>query len=1036
MSEVAKIIEDHVAKARLARTHPAKLMVLINLLKQLFGVEIEELIPGIEAKIGSKMWGLRGSADLLFSNVVFELKVDLGKELDDAKQKLIKYLQVLHEREPERKSIGIATDVLEFKAYAPILESGQVIDLKEIGSINLASATPSDSVLWLDSFIFSQPKVRPTAQDLKWRFGPGSPTYSIATDDLRLLWKEVEAEREVALKLDLWARNMEIVYGSKPELDSFIDHTYLVTLVKLIVYLRLSGDNEVREDRIKRVLTGEYFSSYGIKNLIEEDFFTWILHPRVANRTLKLVSELAKELLRYEFSQIDEDFFKEIYQEIVGKGERHRIGEYYTPEWLAQLVLNESINLWFEQNRGFPRILDPACGSGTFLCNAIRVAREQLQTKGERPDQILDFIIGSIVGVDINPLAAIIARANYLIALGELVQLGKPIIIPIYVADSIRIPKVLTRLITDGSIDVYQIEVDNRYIQIPKTVAIQKVVLSKVLEAFKDAANTYRSRPNRNEALEIFRREASRWLTAAEFEVLSSALTTILELMDDRLNSIWIFMLSNIYAPIALMESKFDIVVGNPPWNAMRYIENKSYQDFLKQHVFEYNLLDRAQVHLFTQMEIATLFYVRSCDLYLKDGGIIAFVMPRSVLTGAFHHANFKLFKKPKMRLAKIYDLEDVSPLFNVPSCVLIAVKGGETNYPVLARKYSGRLPEKNLGLAEATKHLIASDYAYEPPKALTKSYYYDHIRAGAAIYPRCFYFIEFDVHPSLGIDATKPMVKTSEEVMSDAKEPWKNIRLSGNVESDFIYATLLGRDLVPFGYVKLRPIVLPVEVTSGGYRLLDVDDLMRRGYVHVGNWFEKVQELWEKKRTKKAEKTFPRVIDGINYQGLLTIQNPHIRYVVIYNSSGTNLVACVIDKKKLSSFPVGKMELSPKGFIAEKTTQFYETNDEQEAHFLCAVLNSKIVNEAIKPLQPRGLWGERHIMRRPFLCPIPKFDKNDQLQLKLAELSKRCHTKIASLKFIKESTAGRRREARKAIKQEVAEIDKLVSQLLGVELS
>jgi len=85
-------------------------------------------------------------------------------------------------------------------------------------------------------------------------------------------------------------------------------------------------------------------------------------------------------------------------------------------------------------------------------------------------------------------------------------------------------------------------------------------------------------------------------------------------------------------------------------------------------------------------MEAATLFFCRSSDLYLKNEGLIAFVMPRSVLTGAFHHVNFKKFEKPKMKLLKIFDLEEVSPLFKVPSCVLIAVKGGETKYPILAR--------------------------------------------------------------------------------------------------------------------------------------------------------------------------------------------------------------------------------------------------------------------------------------------------------------------------------------------------------------
>jgi len=304
----------------------------MKLLRELFGVELIELLPGIEKKVGSRIYGFRGSADLLFRSVIFEIKVNLGRELDDAKMKLRKYFQALFEVEPERRHIGIATDVIDFKAYIPVIEDCSVVDVSEISSINLMSVSAEEAILWFDSFVFHKPKIRPTAEDLKFRFGPGSPTYSLAVNMLRGLWEEVKTEPSVKLKFDLWAKNMEIVYGGSPREEAFLDQTYLVTLVKLIVYYRLSGDNLVQADQIKRALTGEYFQSYGILNLIEEDFFTWILHPKIVDRALALTCDLAKELLRYDMGQIDEDLFKEIYQEIVKRSERHRIGEYYTPE--------------------------------------------------------------------------------------------------------------------------------------------------------------------------------------------------------------------------------------------------------------------------------------------------------------------------------------------------------------------------------------------------------------------------------------------------------------------------------------------------------------------------------------------------------------------------------------------------------------------------------------------------------------------------------------------------------------------------------
>jgi methylase of polypeptide subunit release factors len=1036
----SNVVKDHVTKSRSANTHPAKLLVLSSLLKELFGVGLEELIPGIEDKLGSKLWGLRGRADLIFSNVVFEVKVDLKAELPDAERKLMKYLQALHEGEPERKHIGIATDVIDFVAYMPVIKDGRVVSLNKVGAINIAEAPPPDVILWLDSFVFSKPKIRPSAMDLRWRFGPGSPTYCVAIDGFAALWNEVRDEKDAALKLDLWAKNMEIVYGSKPEPSAFIDHTYLVTLVKLIVYLRLSGVSLIKEDGLVGALTGEYFASHGISNLIEEDFFVWILHPRIKDRALKLVSDVARELLHYDLSQVDEDFFKEIYQEIVRRSERHRVGEYYTPEWLAELMLREVMELWGKSRQGTPRILDPACGSGTFLCNAIHIVKERLSKESKAPEEVLDSILNNVVGVDINPLAVVIARANYILALGELMQLGRRIMIPIYVADSVRIPTVFSRTLME-KVKVYEFKVHAStdktepkayVIQIPDAVASQKAIFSQVIEGYKAAVNVYRVRKDKKEALAAFEHSLKAALTEDLKEVLNRTLTTIMILMDLGLDAIWIFVLSNIYAPITLSQSKFDVIVGNPPWIAMRYVENKDYQDFLKAKALFFGLLDSGQVHLFTQMEMATTFFCSCADLYLRDGGLIAFVMPRSILTGALHHINFKKFKRPKMKLTKIFDLEDVFPLFNVPSCVLFALKGEETTYPVLARRYKGRLPDKNIRLAEAIKCLSAEDYMYETPRIPPKcSDYYEYIKAGAAIYPRSFYFIDFDVHPLLGIDASKPAIKTSKEILE--KEPWKGIRLQGVVESNFINATLLSGDLVPFGYIKLRPVVLPIERTPMSYRLLDVNELRGRGYIHMARWLENVQKLWEEKATEKAKKNFPRVIDSIDYQGLLTVQSPRKRYVVIYNSSGTNLVSCVIDKQALPSFQLAKTTIKPMGFIADKKTHFYETENEIEAHYLCAILNSDVVNEAIKPLQTKGLFGERDIGRRPFMLPIPKFNAEDPKHLELAKISKQCHDILESKQFTRKSTAGARSEARKIVAKELERIDKLVSELLGL---
>lgn len=98
---------------------------------------------------------------------------------------------------------------------------------------------------------------------------------------------------------------------------------------------------------------------------------------------------------------------------------RHTLGEYYTPDWLAEHTLNRL------EYHGEGHLLDPACGSGTFLVHALR----RLQNAGV--DKPLDYI----AGIDLNPLACLSAKVNLLLALEN-----PPSELPVYCADSLFEP--------------------------------------------------------------------------------------------------------------------------------------------------------------------------------------------------------------------------------------------------------------------------------------------------------------------------------------------------------------------------------------------------------------------------------------------------------------------------------------------------------------------------------------------------------------------------------------------------------------------
>src|SRR5207244_4669971 len=133
---------------------------------------------------------------------------------------------------------------------------------------------------------------------------------------------------------------------------------------------------------------------------------------------------------------------------------RHDLGEYYTPDWLAEQVLNQLHGGTSDKKPRSPqeRLLDPACGSGTFLVLHIRDVRQHaredlLPQKKITRSQLLERILANVVGYDLNPLAVISARTNYLLALGDLLdEIKGDIDIPIYLASSVLTPSNGTEL--------------------------------------------------------------------------------------------------------------------------------------------------------------------------------------------------------------------------------------------------------------------------------------------------------------------------------------------------------------------------------------------------------------------------------------------------------------------------------------------------------------------------------------------------------------------------------------------------------------
>jgi hypothetical protein len=1019
--------EEYRAQAIYARQqnqhHDQRREIFLSFLGTAFGIDPAD----INREEFISLVRRHGWIDALFHDLVFEFKRDMERERKDGLREIRDYLSHLLNG---AECVGLLTDGLLFEAY--VLDGGE---LRQTDRIDLANTDDENTFLWLDSYLFSQKGVPPTSADLVRRFGAASPTFQGAARVFGKLLADLGDTPTIDTKKRQWRILLTRVYGSDVTSDDlFVRHTYLAQFAKVLAYSARNGDGASvhDEETLVRIVDGRAFNRRGIGNVGEADFFAWVLQPEVRDEALKVLRGLAGSLIVYDLAQINEDLFKQLYQNLVDPATRHDLGEYYTPDWLAELTLEE---IGYGPGKS---LLDPSCGSGTFLFSAIR----RLAAQGMTGWDLINFALDNIAGMDIHPLAATIARINYFLAIlphidapGGPMRDGKPYVgllqIPIFVADA------LTAVESNSVDDVFTIPTngDDKFV-IPISAARDPVELLDMLNIMDSYARDLLRDPESPSLVTGFDLViAKKFPTQSrrrDYDLTRSYwrnnFRLLYNLMTEKRNGIWLYVLKNRTQPLVMGLRKFDVIMGNPPWLSYRYIKDKGYQQDVKRLTFEYGLLESSEVRQFSNMDLSTLFYAYCEDRYLAENGTVAFVMPRSVITGAKQHRAFQ-----QQGMTRIIDFKEVEPLFNVEACVVVRQIGQTAITDIPIARYAGRLPRHEMALAEAMPYLQRTEGTFS---ALVKSqvkstYYFERFKAGATLIPRNLLFAKPIRIPPSGVTAFNPMLETDPEVDQGAKAPWKGIQLGGHVDPPFWFATLLSKHLMPFGIRHYSLVVLPLEVLKDGNVIRIADqDISERGLVQTRQeWLAPAEKIWHS--LKKETTGFSELFERLDYHHTLLGQRVRGTFKTIYNKSGTNIAAVVVntlgETPKAYGYPT-------QGFVADRVTYCFDTETETEAHYLCAVLNAPCVDAAIKPYQSRGLFGERDITRRPFeYCAIPVFNPKNKDHARLAKLSQQAHAAVAELSLEGMGTARARAAARQAAASKLAEIDPIARRLIGL---
>jgi Eco57I restriction-modification methylase len=599
-----------------------------------------------------------------------------------------------------------------------------------------------------------------------------------------------------------------------------------------------------------------------------------------------------RQVGRFRLAAVETDVLKILYESLVDPAERHDLGEYYTPDWLSAKICRSAIKKPLTD-----RVVDPACGSGTFLFHAVRLhlaAAANARTDPKRRAQVACTLIA---GIDIHPVAIIIARVTFLLALGDtLVTRAGGITVPVYLGDSLQL-NVRGMFMGEELVVIVPPpkggEREHKDLHFPKSVCEFPELFDEVLETMR-VASEGNMRAKAFEA-RIKAVVVGRGKVVPDFDL--SVLRQTYEKLDvlhkEGRDTIWSYVARNLSRPVHLSsaERRADVVVGNPPWLAFRHM-SKEFQKRFKE------MAEGERVYvggkLATQADLSALFFAKSVALYLREGGRIAFVMPLATLTrGQFANFRTGAFHTKKVQFTEAWTFdEDVQPLFPVPSCVLFAAaeRGLSRPTPKTVTAYTGKLPLRDAHEDVADKHLKVTLNAPAPSEASYEggSPYRAAFVNGATLYPRMLCLVEKPpVVSRLGSNPGAPFVKSRKSAQD--KPPWKSMPgLDGQIEAEFLRSVYLGESILPFRAWKPVLAVIPV---SDKREVLNSEMAAARGYLHLYEWMHHAETLWSKYGSGSMN-----FAEQLDYYGKLASQFPIPKLRVVYAKAGTLPAAAIID--------------------------------------------------------------------------------------------------------------------------------------------
>lgn len=739
------------------------------------------------------------------------------------------------------------------------------------------------------------------------------------------LYETERAKPDTVVQKLLWLEQLKasgIHPDSANEDELFVVHTMLILISRLISGSRVPTAG-------KKI--GDLF--YG--------FVGW-----VANDHEEALS-LQRTIDSYEWHAMQGDIMRSLYMGFVPAEQRKSYGEYYTPDWLAEKICAESIDdSYIEQqmdnfihNRPVRAILDPACGSGTFVYHAARLVLNStpvLQsnlTKREKSN----FACQMVYGIDIHPVAVEMSIANMHRAIPDIAGTK----LNIYQGDSLLAKNPVNNIHSIGNNNVSIYTPKNTTLIIP----INFLRDSHGIEKFVMSARDGKRLPD----------DVGNDLDEHDRNTLAAAHAVMASVIKEEGNGVWAWYIRNQSIPVLLSTKKqISRIVSNPPW-----VRNSDITDSERSRILK-DLGEKMGVYvggkMATNYNIASIFVKRCSDMYIdKDlKSREAWVLPRTAIHGP---AQWEKLRKTFGTRISFWDLGRFAFPKQDLSCVLFAGKKQRDRTLVKMGKHMPRHGDAWDGNVEfLLKFDISTKTTFkEKTSEWVKGKQSKPIaRNGASIFPAPLVRIrKGDVIKGNHVAFATVAARHGK---------WKLLRSqTGTVPSEWVWPCIMGHDVLPFSIPTDTKCIMPMT-TNGNW--IDEKD--------TNKYWRDASALYRQYCGKG--KSTPKTLESrLDYNAELTSQFKSRGVVqIVYNSSGNRLCAALLMPKNKNTINV-----------IEHSAYRVPCASKSEAYFLIAVLNSDAVHAALSWSKESSRHFDTKFWKK---IPIPRYDPTNKHHLKLKQ--------------------------------------------------